>query len=380
MYILRVILIFLCLLVENNKGKTQEVLNFKGQLSAYTHFNSGNEYPWWNGGRYLPQVNFQVQTNENQLFDVEASANIYGNTGIKSLDETSFSGKIKPYRLWGRYSTQQFEVRAGLQKINFGSAAILRPLMWFDQMDPRDPLQLTDGVWGFLGRYYFLNNMTIWGWILYGNENPKGWESVPSHRKIPEAGARIQLPAGTGEAAFSYHYRVADSRSFSETELRHEKIPEYRVGFDARFDRVIGYWIEASWKKMNKDMGNLTNQEILNLGMDYTFGLGNGLLVIYEQLFAAFDKKPFQFREPVTFSLVNASYPVGLFDNISYILYYDWRNSATYNFINWQRQYNRLTVHLMGYRNPKTYRIPAINASEMLFAGTGIQLMLVFNH
>ena len=68
-----------------------------------------------------------------------------------------------------RYSSDQFELRLGLQKINFGSASMLRPLMWFDQMDPRDPLHLTDGVWGLLARYYFLNNANIWLWGLYGN-------------------------------------------------------------------------------------------------------------------------------------------------------------------------------------------------------------------
>jgi hypothetical protein len=75
---------------------------------------------------------------------------------MKDFNSFSSNGDIKPYRLWARYSTSQLEIRAGLQKINFGSANILRPLMWFDQMDPRDPLQLTDGVWGILGRYYTL--------------------------------------------------------------------------------------------------------------------------------------------------------------------------------------------------------------------------------
>ncbi len=252
--------------------------------------------------------------------------------------------------------------------------------MWFDQMDPRDPLQLTDGVWGVLGRYYTLNNMTFWLWALYGNGSTKGWEMIKTNARIPEAGGRFQLPAGSGEAALSYHYRIADSRGLSDASLRHEQIPEHRVGFDARFDKVIGYWIEASWKTMGRGMGILTNQEILNLGLDYTFALGNGLTVVYEQLVAAFDEKSFKFNETITFSLLNISYPVGMFDNISYILYYDWRNNAAYNFVNWQKQFNRLTVHLMGYVNPKSYQIPTVSTNETLFAGAGLQLMLVFNH
>jgi hypothetical protein len=361
-------------------GNAQDIFSLKGQLSAWTHFNANNEYPWWNGGRYLPQVNFEIHSDVNRLIDFEASANIYGNIGIKGFDSFSSNGNLKPYRLWARYSTNQFEIRAGLQKINFGSATILRPLMWFDQMDPRDPLQLTDGIWGVLGRYYTLNNKTFWLWVLHGNENPKGWETINTNTRIPEAGGRFQLPAGSGEAALSYHFRVADSSDFAEADLRHAKIPEHRLGFDARFDRLLGYWIEASWKTMGRNLGVLTNQKILNLGMDYTFALGNGLTVIYEQLIAAFDEKPFGFNEVISFSLLNASYPVGLINNIGYILYYDWCSNAAYNFVNWQKQFDRLTVHLMGYVNPKTYRIPAITTSEILYAGTGVQILLVFNH
>ncbi len=358
----------------------QEPLRFKGQLSVYTHMNPYNEFPWWNGGRYLPQVNYNILSEGDRLIDFEASANMYGNIGMRNFDAYSSNGDLKPYRLWARYSTSQLEVRAGLQKINFGSATLLRPLMWFDQMDPRDPLQLTDGVWGILGRYYTLNNMTFWLWALYGNDNPKGWETVKTNARIPEAGGRIQLPAGSGEAALSYHYRVADSRNLAEELFRYDQVPEHRVGFDARFDKVLGYWVEASWKTMGRNMGMLTNQEILNLGVDYTFALGNGLTVVYEQLVAAFDEKPFEFNEGITFSLLNVSYPVGLFDNISYILYYDWRNSAAYNFVNWQRQFNRITLHFMGYINPKSYRIPTVTTTDILFAGAGLQVMLVFNH
>ena len=112
-----------------------------------------------------------------------------------------------------KFSGDQFEVRAGLQKINFGSASMLRPLMWFDQIDPRDPLQLTDGVYVLLGRYYFLNNANIWVWALYGNDSRKGWEQIPSLKKVPEFGGRLQLPVSHGELGTTYHYRVADASS-----------------------------------------------------------------------------------------------------------------------------------------------------------------------
>jgi hypothetical protein len=356
-------------------------LDFKGQVSAYTHVNPNNNLPWWSGGRYIPQINYEYGFPGESKIDLEASANLYGNAGVLPFDTGSVNGDLKPYRLWVRYSTKQFELRAGLQKINFGSASILRPLMWFDQIDPRDPLQLTDGVIGILARYYFLNNANIWLWGLYGNKNQKGWESFATAKGKPEFGGRIQLPVPRGEAGLSYHHRTADFSTLSNGTTQYGNYPENRFGFDAKFDMVIGFWAEASWSShTGGDLGIFTSQEIINLGVDYTFGIGNGLTFIMEQLMASYDEKPFGFQDPVHFSLLNLTYPVGMFDRISAIIYYDWTHHKIYNFINWQKQFNRITLYLMGYINPKEYYIPTQHGNEILYSGSGIQVMLVFNH
>lgn len=73
-----------------------------------------------------------------------------------------YDGRVKPYRAWVRLSTNTFEARVGLRKINFGSATLFRSLMWFDRTDPRDPLRLTDGVSGLLLRDYAVNNTSLW--------------------------------------------------------------------------------------------------------------------------------------------------------------------------------------------------------------------------
>ncbi|NQU84190.1 MAG: hypothetical protein HQ541_00365 [Mariniphaga sp.] len=365
--------------LSQNKSDNFGKLLIKGQLSGWEHFNASNTYPLWSGARYIPQANYEIDLGENRLIDFETSANIYGNFGFKSFNSTSTNGDLKPYRFWGRYSTQQFEFRVGLQKINFGSASLLRPLMWFDQIDPRDPLQLTDGVWGALARYYFLNNTNVWLWGLYGNNNKKGWESAASLKNKPEFGGRIQIPVSKGEAALSFHHRKADY-TFLEDEIFALETAENRIGFDTKLDLAVGLWMETSWVNSREDIGIFTNQEIINLGIDYTFRLGNGLTVIYEQLIVAYNEKAFVFDQTLIFSLLNMTYPIGLFDNLSAIVYYDWTNKSAYNFINWQKQFNNISLFIMGYVNPKNYNIPTQGATEMLFAGSGIQLMLVFNH
>jgi hypothetical protein len=252
--------------------------------------------------------------------------------------------------------------------------------MWFDQIDPRDPLKLTDGVWGILGRYYFLNNANIWLWGLYGNKNPRGWEQVPTNNRYPEVGGRIQLPVPNGEAALTYHHRIADTRSFGELLPGYSYIAENRIGFDIKLDLIVGFWLEGSWVKKNKYLCLYSNQEIMNAGIDYTFGLGKGLYVIYEQLVAANDKNPFRFQNTTSFSLLSLSYPVGPFGNISGIVYYDWKNRNSYNFLNYQKQFNNLTLYFMGYWNPQDYNIPAQGEGPNLFTGRGLQVMVVYNH
>lgn len=372
------------LFLQSNGQDTSRTLSdsliFKGQLSVWAHYNPSNELPLYTGGRYIPEINYSINLPKNRLIDFAVSANTYGNLGMNFSDSSHAEGNIKPYRVWARYSTSQLEIRAGLQKINFGSANILRPLMWFDQVDPRDPLQLTDGVWGILGRYYFLNNANIWLWGLYGNKNPKGWEIAPTNRKYPEFGGRFQTPVPRGELGLSYHHRVVDTRELDSLVPAYAEIPENRIGLDVRFDYVIGCWFETTYTRKSKGSGIFTNQEVFNLGVDYTFGLGNGLYGIFEQLIYSTDQEAYAFENTVTFSLLSLSYPIGLFDNLSAIIYYNWTDNSLYNFINWQRDFSHFTLYVMAYWNPDDYYVPLQDSAENLYAGKGLQVMLVLNH
>ena len=378
--IIKIISLYLFLLLLPDPCLAQDSLIMKGQASGWMNYNGGNELPVYTGIRYIPQLNYSTPLKKDRQLDFEASVNINGSAGFNPFDTLKVAGRVKAYRLWVRYSSQQFELRAGLQKINFGSATILRPLMWFDQVDTRDPLKLTDGVWGVLGRYYFLNNANIWIWGLYGNKNPRGWEPAGTSNHYPEIGGRVQLPVSVGEMGVSYNYRIADTRKLEGIVPSFSEVPENRIGFDIKLDMVVGIWFEGSWANKNKDLGIFTNQEILNAGTDYTFGIGNGLYVIYEQLLAANGEEPFNFQNTASFSLLSLSYPIGLFDNLSGIVYYDWKNRKSYNFLNWQKQFNNLTLYVMGYWNPEIYNIPSQGEGQNFFAGRGIQIMLVYNH
>jgi len=252
-----------------------QALEFKGLFSGWITGNSKNTSI---GLRYIPDFFIKKSISKKYTFDVEFSLNAYGTGRIHSIDNIEKDGKIKPYRLWLRFSGSQFEVRIGLQKINFGSAALLRPLMWFDRIDPRDPLQITDGVYGLLFRYYFLNNANIWFWGLYGNGKEKGWEVIPSNDRSIEFGGRFQITLFTGEIAFTYHHRKINLSQVLLDQISGYNInpPESRIAIDGKWDIGDGFWFEGSMIHQQCKALPFELCRSINIGLDYTFGIGNG--------------------------------------------------------------------------------------------------------
>ncbi len=334
------------------------------------------------GFRYIPNMFIDKTITGSWHSDAEIAVNAYGTLSLNHWKKTDSDGKIKPYRLWGRFSTNQFELRVGLQKINFGSAVLLRPLMWFDRIDPRDPLQLTDGVYAVLARYYFLNNTNVWLWGLYGNEDVKGLESFPTARNTAEFGGRFQMPVPRGEAALTYHHRQG---SFQDARLMlfpagDTRFPENRFAFDAKVDVGIGLWVEAVLIHRQTTPDFLKYQRLWTIGGDYTFAVGNGLAAIFEHFTTESSAKMLGSGNRSRFSALSLSYALGLVDNVSSIIYYDWKNRDWYRLLDWNRQYDNWGFYLLAFWNPQAIQLYQTTAGNNPFAGKGVQLMVVFNH
>jgi hypothetical protein len=359
----------------------QDSLAFDGQVSMVGSFAPDNALDLFLGGRYIPRLSygFKLDSAQTHGIDFEASASISGSMSSHSFEDFHARARISPYRLWARYTRQQFELRVGLQKIDFGSATLLRPLQWFNEIDPRDPLQLTNGVYGALARYYFLNNANVWVWGLYGNERTRGFDAVPTNRQIPEYGARLQLPTAKGEIALSYHHRTARTQAGSGIEPL-DKIPENRVGLDGKWDVGVGLWFEASYVHKSRNVGPLTNQALLNVGTDYTFGVGNGLNIVVENLLLNYSEKKLEIKATTSISALRVSYPLGLFDNLSSLVAYNWASNNATLFVNFQHQFPRITGYLMAFYNPENQIGIRQNELVNTFAGPGLRLMLVYNH
>jgi hypothetical protein len=357
-------------------------LEFENQISTWLGMNFPDEVKWQSGIRYIPTLSPWVRTGANGKLDAEFSVNTFGTVHLTGMEYDSSDFRLKPYRLWLRYSTSHLEIRAGLQKINFGSSNILRPLMWFDRMDFRDPLMLTDGVYALLSRYYFNNNANIWLWSLYGNDETKGWETLPSLENIPEYGGRLQLPVPGGEFALSYHHRDVDYSALAAqipgtVDTRYS---EQLFAADGKWDIGPGIWFELVGKLNDKDNPFVTHWEsYLSLGMDYTFGIGKGLNVSTEYFRYENHPDENETRARRNISTLSLGYPIGLSHNISGMLYYNWDTHDWYRFVNLQMKYDYLTFYLMTFWNPDDAVLYASGEGGNSFAGKGFQLMLVFD-
>lgn len=344
-------------------------LIYRGQLSGWAGAGVRSVSA---GLRYLPQLSFRIGNppgSNGVRFEGELAGNLYAHCN-RLEGVTGKDVQARLYRGWVRVAGSRTELRLGLQKINFGPALMLRPLMWFDSMDPRDPLQLTDGVWGALGRYYFSNNANLWVWGLLGNDRQRPWDIGLSSARVPEFGARLQIPVATGSAGFSFHRR----------KTQWQELYENRYGIDLRFDYIIGLWAEAAWINKRGAAGSVTNQQLWMVGADYTFGLGNGLNVMAEHMLIWNGEKLFDMTERRHMSALSVNYPLGLWDNLSYIFYMDWKGKGTYHFVRWKHTMRFGDLYVMAYANPDDSALPHTGNAAGRLPGKGIQIMLVLSH
>lgn len=373
---------FSLLLMSGQNVVFSQTITWHGQLSGWLTGNQGNSLITQAGFRYIPDVFIEKTLNSQLLADAEISLNTYATGNFNDWENPETEGKLKPYRLWARFAGNQFEARVGLQKINFGSATLFRPLMWFDRMDPRDPLKLTDGVYGLLLRYYFQNNANIWMWGLYDNNDIKGWETAPTEDNGFEFGGRLQLPVFTGEAGITYHHRKTDfSQVLSVASVLDKKlVDENRFALDGKWDVEIGLWFEGAIIQRDTDISFMKYQRMWTIGADYTFGIGNGLNVLTEFFNSENSAKIFGAGDGIQFTGSSISYPVGLLDQVSGIYYYDWTNHDNYMLLNWQRTYDNWILYFIGFINPETVRLNQTQTGSNAFSGKGFQIMVVFNH
>ena len=365
----KVIGLFLLLIGGNGEICSGLDADVGGQFSGWGVVSRA-EHEWLGamGERYLPELTVKQPFSAEKFSDLDISCNMF----LRYQSDTpALSAEAELYRLKFRVATPQTETRLGLQKINFGPAQLLRSLRWFDQLDPRDPQQLTDGVAALLFRYTALNNANLWLWGLHGNDELRGNDLLPSTDNQPEFGGRAQFPAFQGELAVTAHTRRVNAESLNIPDFE-----EQRVALDGRWEQGIGMWFETMLQ--HQDAAQLPYQwtNMTTLGGDYTFGVGNGLAFTLEHLILSLAETPFGLSDNRHATAYLLSYPLGLFDSVQAIGSYDWENEQFSQYVGWQRTYDNLTLNASLFRYPE--REDGVN--RVGYEGWGGQVMVVFYH
>ena len=333
--------------------------DYSGEISTwgggYSILDKGNYFA---GARILPSFSGRSQFNTSSL-----ELNITLNGYLSYRD--NWEQELKLYRSSLTYQSSQAEAIVGLQKITFGPARYLRPLMWFDRISPTDPLNITAGVTGSLFRYYTMNNTNFWIWSLYGNDESKGLEQTGTKESTPEIGGRIQLPLDKGDIALSVH-----GRKRADTNI------EKRIALDGYFDIGIGLWYEARLDIIN----NLPNRKYLTIGGDYTFSIGNGLNFVTEIMPMEFSGDDYILNDPQeTLWAASLSYPLNIFDDIMGLVYYSESQNQFYQYLQYQRTYDRIRINLGVFNYPETdFSLPM--GGNLNRSGLGCQVMLIYNY
>ncbi len=378
-----VLILLICSKILAQSDSTK--FSFNGQITTWGIVQLEKSFPVQFGGRFVPTVLGDFKLEQNSHFDFEASANLNASLGFSSLGFDTLMGQVKPYRVWLRYSGSNWELRAGLQKINFGQAKMFRPLMWFDAMDVRDPLQLTDGVYGVLGKYFFENNANIWVWGLMGNKNAKGYELYGSMQRKPELGGRIQTPLGPGEIGVSTHFRKVKVPNLPSSIPNNDyELNESRFGLDGKWDLGIGLWIEASTTITDKKNFIIPNmpkmQDMWNIGMDYTFPLGNGVGATLEYFRYHAGEKFIVYGNTINVVGSLFTYPLSILDNLSAMIFYLPEANKTMNYVSYSRTYDNFSIYGIAYWNPMNVQLmSAQSVSQNMFVGKGFQVMINYN-
>ena len=346
-------------------GESNFNLQWKGQASvihASSFAGPFDESPTTT--RYIPQLRLDYQSSADNRLGFDAAVDVYN----YSLGDSLVKMDTDIYRFTLRYDTPRTQVRVGLQKINFGPARMLRVLQWFDQLDPRDPLALSPGVWAAMGRYYFENGANLRLWTMADAPDSRR-DMFSSNDEWPiDLGGRIEYPIPAGTMGLTLH---------SMNLLLEDVMYEQRAALDLRLDIVLGLWSEVMFSHSDfLRQGDLLTAMI---GIDYTLGVGNGLYVSLESLTTHTGNSDEDMSWIGGSTALMGTYTLGLSDGLTAYLYainLPELKTKYMPMLGWQHTSGNWLFYTAIYDMPES----ASGGSIALPAGAGLQLNIAFNH
>ena len=91
-------------------------------------------------------------------------------------------------------------------------------------------------------------------------------------------------------------------------------------------------------------------------------------------------QKKWEWEDNVQFSAVHVSYPIGFFDSLSTICYYNWDENQWAPYLNWTRTLDTLDITASLFKYLETEQTPLGLNRETENMGSGGQVLLVYHH
>lgn len=305
-------------------------------IELSNHFNLGAEQTWPEGApestlklMWQPELDIELIG-----LNIVTSAQFYSTP----LQDTPYIGS-KLYRLWAGLDAGTWGIRTGLQRLNFGTAQVIRPLQWFDRIDPLDESQETEGVVSSILNIGLGEQAGLKLWAMAKGDKLYGTEIYRSEGVEP--GARLEFPVPYLNLGLSYHFRNLRE----STILRDGK--EDRFGLDVRYDGVFGAWTEVSLSSFDLETNRVIPELTLAsvIGTDYTVGIGNGLYIMQET--GLWQSSPDAFSDLTADKVATSiltSYPLGLLDKLQALAMFDWTEDTQHLTLQYGRIYDYWSI------------------------------------
>jgi len=155
-------------------------------------------------------------------------------------------------------------------------------------------------------------------------------------------------------------------------------VNESRFALDFRLDAVVGLWVETMASRVQ--MPGLQSDNVTAMaGVDYTFGIGNGLYASLETLTAHSGEFGDELSWKLHSTAIMANYTLGLEDGLMAYLYAINTPDDETKFIptlGWQHTQGNWLFYLALYDMPEFSTAETLGFPE----GTGLQINIAVNH
>lgn len=297
----------------------------------------------------------ELEWEHNFRDETRLSVSLSSQSRILGLkDKPEFTNKL--YRAWTQVDKSAWSLCVGLQRINFGTAELIRPEQWFDRLSPLDESEETEGVLAALGSIPLGSTGGLKLWAIHSEDECRGNEVIPSVPDRIEPGGRLELPVGPVFTGISYHYRRVTFPTLTEAE-------EHRLGFDLRWDGSFGAWLESSGSYYpGVDWAPFPDRQLaMSLGTDYTVSLGSGLYLRQETgwIYQGWGNLASLHTENVSTAFL-ATYPLSLVDNLQVLSLYDWSSREANAIVQVSRVYDYWSFYLSASQTMKKHQYPEI--------------------